>query len=81
MFVSITLLSHNSSTNLAESYAMSPALSYQAEAIGSFLHIKSRAVEVALTECTTYLQFLTDGEGLLRTYYLQFPDASALASL
>ena len=36
---------------------------------------------MALAERTTNLQFLADGEGLLRTHNLQLPDAPALASL
>ena len=36
---------------------------------------------MTLAECTADLKFLTDGEGLLCTNNLQFPYASALASL
>ena len=60
---------------------MSPALTLQAEAFGSFLYFKGRAIQVTLAKCTSNFQFLTDGKGFLRTHNLQFPDTSALTSL
>ena len=36
---------------------------------------------MGLTEGATNLKFFTDGERLLRTDNLQFPDTAALASL
>ena len=81
LIILIALLTHHGCTNLTEAYAMPPALAVQAEALYRLLDIEGRAVEMALAEGTTDFEFLTDGEGLLRTHNLQLPDASALAAL
>ena len=50
--------------------------------LGKYLfNVEGGAIQVALAEGATNLEFLADGECLLRTHNLQFPDASALASL
>ena len=36
---------------------------------------------MALAESATDFEFLADGEGLLRTYNLEFPDTATLATL
>ena len=75
------LLAHDGGTNLAETYTVAPALAMKAETISRLLHVEGGAVEVALTEGTADFEFLTDGEGLFCTHDLQFPDATALATL
>ena len=60
---------------------MTPATSVQAETARELLHIEGRGEQVGLAQGTANLEFLADGERLLRTHYLEFPDAAALASL
>ena len=59
---------------------MTPALAVKDETIALALHLKGGREQVALAKSTTDLEFLADGEGFLRTYNLEFPDTSALAS-
>ena len=75
------LLTHHGGTYLTQTYTMAPALSFENELVAILLNIESRTVEMALAQGATYLKFLTDGEGFLATYDLEFPDASALAAL
>ena len=75
------LLAHDGSTNLAEADAVAPPFSMQAETCGSLFDVKGGAVEVTLAEGSTDFQFLADGERLLGTNNLQFPDTTALATL
>src|SRR5574344_1162997 len=70
--VFISLLSHDGGSYLTESYAVSPTASMQSEACFSFLYIEGRTIEMALAEGTTYLKFLTDSEGFLRTLFFEF---------
>ena len=81
LLVAVALLAHDGGTNLAEPHAMPPALAVQTETGWGLLHVESRAKQMALAERTAYLEFFANGEGLLRAYYLEFPDAPALATL
>ena len=60
---------------------MAPAFAVQDEAVALLLNLEGRRQQMALAEGATDLEFLTDGERLLRTNDLQFPDTPALATL
>ena len=81
LLIAITPLTHHGSTDLTESYPMSPALAMQDKPVVLLFHIEGRTIEMGIAQCTTDLEFLTDGESTFLTHDLQFPDTSALASL
>lgn len=62
LFVGISLLSHNGSTNLAQSYPMPPSFTMQPETGSSLLHIEGRTIEMRLAEDAAYLKFLADSK-------------------
>ena len=81
LLVVIALLTHDGCTYLAETNAMTPALAFKTETSGGLLDIEGGAIEMGFAQGSANLEFLTDGEGLLGSYNLEFPDATTLASL
>ena len=86
--IEIALLAHHGSTNLAESYSVSPSGANQFEALRNtvficiiFIYHEGRAQKMRIAQGTADFQFLTDGEGLLGSDNLQFADAAARSSL
>lgn len=74
LVVVIALGTHYCGTNLAESYAVSPAGTCEAESLWHavldiiLVYDERTAVEVRVAQCATYLQLLADGECALRTH-------------
>ena len=87
LVVVIALGAHYCGTNLAESYAVSPACTRESECLRhAVLYVllvnhECAAVEMRIAQRAAYLQFLSDGECALRAHNLQSADASAAATL
>ena len=81
ILILIPLCAHNSSANLAETYAVPPSCANQHKLAILLKYHKCRAVEVRRRESLSNLQLLPDGEGALASYNLKFYESSRCASL
>ena len=81
LVITVTLLTHDGGTYLAETHAVAPSFADETETFGGLLDVESRTIEMGLAQGAANLKFLTNGKGLLRTHNLQFPDTAALATL
>ena len=86
--VFISTLAHHGGTYLTETHAVSPACAGEHETLRNALGVdveavgyECRAVEMALAQYASYLQFLADDERLFRTDDLQSGYSAALAAL
>ena len=82
LLVGVALICHHSSTDLAQTYTMSPACAGEDEvAIFVAIHHKSTTIQVALAQPLANLQFFTNHHGAFAAYNLHFIQTSRWATL
>ena len=82
LLVGVTLICHHSSTDLAQTYTMSPACTCQDKvAILVAIHYKCATIQVALAQPFADLQFLTNHHRALATHNLHLVQTSRWSTL